>query len=204
MAGDAPGARRLAIALLLATLAWDLVEAALALWSGYRAGSVALAGFGLDSVVELAAAALVLRRIAAEGRGAPPETLEGRERQVARAVGVTFLLLAAYVAIEAGWTLVTGAAPAPSPLGIAVAAAALVVMPLLAWGKLRAARRLGSRALAAEAKESLACAYLSGTLLLGLGANALFRWPWADPVAALVMVPWLLREGLEGLSGDDD
>ncbi len=190
--------------LLVATLLWDAVEAGVALWSGARAGSIALTGFGLDSGIEIAAAALVLWRVAGEARGAHPEALEGRERRVERVIGVTFLLLAAYVTVGAGHTLLTGARPAVSPLGIAVAAAALVVMPLLAWGKLRAARGLGSRALAAEAKESLACSYLSLTLLVGLGAHAAFGWGWADPVAALVMVPWLVHEGLEGLEGEAD
>jgi divalent metal cation (Fe/Co/Zn/Cd) transporter len=199
--------RRRARWLLGATIAWDLVEAGVALYSGLRAASIALTGFGLDSLIEIAAAYLVLRRLSASSHGADPEApeaLEAGERRVERAVGLTFLFLAAYVAVEAGYTLVSGGEPAVSDLGIAVAAAALVVMPLLAWGKLRAARALESRALAAEARESLACGYLSLTLLLGLGAHAAFGWAWADPVAALLMVPWLIREGREGLEGDDD
>ena len=112
------------------------------------------------------------------------------------------MLLALYVTIQAGWTLWQRAAPEESTLGIIVAAASLIVMPLVSWGKLRAAREIGSAALRAEAKETLACSYLSFTLLVGLVANATVGWWWADPVAALLMVPWLIKEGREGLSGD--
>jgi divalent metal cation (Fe/Co/Zn/Cd) transporter len=106
------------------------------------------------------------------------------------------------VTLQAGATLWQRAAPDESPLGIALAAASLVVMPLVSWGKLRAAREIGSAALRAEARETLACSYLSFALLLGLVANAAAGWWWADPLAALAMVPWLLREGREGLSGE--
>jgi len=165
-------------------------------------------GFGLDSVIESAAAMALLWRLAVEARGADPERVEHAERRVGRFIGGTFIALAAYVLFEAGSTLWGGEHPDESAVGIVLAIASLTVMPLIAWGKLRAARALGSASLRAEAKETLACAYLSLTLLLGLGANAWLGWWWADPVAAILMVPWLVKEGLEGLRGeaceDDD
>lgn len=193
---------RIGLALVTATLAWNVVEAVVALASGLRAGSVALLGFGLDSGIECAAAGVLLWRLRLETRGADPEALERAEVRVHRFVGGTFLALAAWVAFQAAATLWTGEAPAESAVGIALAAASLVVMPLVAWGKLRAAREIPSAALGAEARETLACAYLSFALLLGLGANAAVGWWWADPLAALAMVPWLVREGREGLRGE--
>lgn len=189
---------RIALALVIVTIAYNLIEAGLALWSGVAARSVVLVGFGLDSLIECAAAGVLLWRLRLEGRGADPETLEHAERRVHRFVGATFFALATYVAAQAAWTFFGGDVPRESRLGIALAIASLVVMPLVAWGKLRAAREIGSGALRAEAKETLACTYLSFTLLLGLGANALWGWWWADPAAALAMVPWLIREGREG------
>jgi divalent metal cation (Fe/Co/Zn/Cd) transporter len=169
---------RVALNLVIATMAYNVLEAVIALWSGTSAASIALIGFGLDSV-------------------------ERTEQRVHRFVGITFLLLATYVTAQAGWTLSSRAAPEESPIGIGLAVASLIVMPLVAWGKLRAAREIGSGALRAEAKETLACSYLSFTLLLGLAANAAAGWWWADPLAALLMVPWLILEGLEGLRGED-
>jgi divalent metal cation (Fe/Co/Zn/Cd) transporter len=118
-------------------------------------------------------------------------------------VGATFLLLAVYVSGQAGFSLLARHVPDESLLGIALAVASLIVMPLASWGKLRAAREIGSAALRAEAKETLACSYLSFALLLGLVANTTVGWWWADPAAALLMVPWLVKEGREGLRGDD-
>ena len=118
--------------------------------------------------------------------------------------GATFLLLALYVAGQASWTLWTREAPDESIVGIVLAGLSLMVMPLVAWGKLRAARELSSAALRAEAKETLVCSYLSFTLVLGLAANAAVGWWWADPLAALCMVPWLIKEGREGLEGDHE
>lgn len=185
-------------------MAYNAVEAGLALWSGVRAESVVLVGFGLDSIIELAAAAVLLWRLSLESRGAAEERLEVAEERVHRFIGLTFFLLAAYVVGQALWTLWAVNAPAESLLGVIVAIASLIVMPLVAWGKLRAAREIGSAALRAEAKETLACSYLSFTLLLGLVANAAQGWWWADPLAALVMVPWLIHEGREGFEREDD
>ncbi len=166
------------------------------------AGSIALVGFGLDSAIETAAAAVLLRRLWVENQGRDPEAVERMDRRVHKFVGGTFLALAVYVGNQAGWTLWSGGGPKESLVGIALAVLSLVVMPLVSWGKLRAADRLGSGALRAEAKETLACSYLSFTLLLGLAANALAGWWWADPLAAILMIPWLVKEGLEGLMGE--
>jgi divalent metal cation (Fe/Co/Zn/Cd) transporter len=195
---------RLALWLVGVTALYNSAEAALAIWSGLRAHSIALLGFGLDSIIELAAASVLLWRLRVEARGAAGEAGEAAERKVHRFVGITFFALAAYVVVTSVRTLLGGQEPAASVVGIVLAAASLVVMPAIAWGKFRAANGLGSAALRAEAKETLACSFLSLTLLVGLAANALFGWGWADPVAALLMVPWLVKEGLEGVRGDDD
>ena len=193
---------RRALWLIAATLAYNLVEAGVAIWAGTDAGSIALLGFGLDSVIECAAAAVLLWRLAVELRGGDEERVETAERRSRRFVGLTFLALAVYVLVESVLTLVSGDHPSSSLAGIVLATVSLAVMPMLAWVKLRTAGRLGSGALQAEARETLACAYLSLTLLIGLALNAGFGWWWADPAAALAMVPWLVREGVEGVRGD--
>lgn len=193
---------RIGLGLVVATMVYNIVEAGLALWFGAEAESIALVGFGLDSVIETAAAGVLLWRLQLEARGAEPEEVEKAEQQVQRFIGATFLALALYVFGQAGWMLVRQEAPSESPLGILLAIASLVIMPLVSIGKLRAATELGSPALRAEAKETLACSYLSFTLLLGLGANVSVGWWWADPIAALFMIPWLVKEGLEGVRGE--
>lgn len=190
---------RIARGLVAGTMAYNALEGVIALTAGVVAASVVLVGFGLDSYIELAAAAALLWRLRVEAQGASRAQVMGTERRVHRFVGATFLLLALYVVGQAGWVLWRAAPPEESAVGIGLALVSLIVMPLVAWGKLRAARELGSAALRAEAKETLACSYLSFTLLAGLVANAAAGWWWADPVAALLMVPWLIREGLEGL-----
>ncbi len=202
--GDVARWRRIASRLVAATLAYNGVEAGVALWSGLSAASIALVSFGLDSVIEIAAAAVMLRRLGLEERGVDREAVERSERRVHRFVGWTFLALAIYVTVEAASTLWRHAEPSESVVGIILAAVSLLVMPVIAWGKLRAAREIRSGALRAEAKETLACSYLSFTLLAGLVANAVAGWWWADPVAALLMVPWLLREGVEGIRGEEE
>jgi divalent metal cation (Fe/Co/Zn/Cd) transporter len=190
--------------LAVATVAYNLVEAGVALYAGVQAGSIALVGFGLDSMIELTAAAVVLWRLRLEARGAEVERVQIVEAAVSRFVGVTLIALAAYVVIQAVWILWTREAPQESWLGVALAVLSLLIMPLLGIGKLRAADEIGSRALRQEAKETFACAFLSFALLLGLGANAIAGWWWADPAAALLMVPWLVREGLEAFESDED
>jgi divalent metal cation (Fe/Co/Zn/Cd) transporter len=193
---------RIGLWLVGATMAYNVIEAGVALWFGASAESIALLGFGLDSVIECAAAGVLLWRLSLEARGADPEQLERAEQRVHRFVGATFLALAAYVTAQASLTLWRAEPPDESIPGIILAAASLLIMPLVSLGKLRAAREIASAALRAEAKETLACSYLSFTLLLGLGANAVAAWWWADPVAAMLMVPWLVREGLEGIRGE--
>jgi divalent metal cation (Fe/Co/Zn/Cd) transporter len=175
------------------TIAWNSFEAIVALASGLMAGSVALVGFGLDSVIETASAAIVLWRF----RGS-----ERREQTARRLVGVCFLLLAAYIAVESLRTLWTRAQPERSVPGILIAAAAIVVMPLLGRAKRRVAAQLNSRALHSDSRQADFCAYLSAILLAGLLLHAEFGWWWADPVAALVMVPIVVREGVQGLRGE--
>lgn len=193
--------KRVALWLVASTLVYNVLEAVVALWSGAVADSIALQGFGLDSVIEVAAASVLLWRLRKEANGASSEEVVAAEHRVHRFIGGTFVALAVYVVAEAGWTLWRGNPPEASLPGILLASASLVLMPLVAWGKLRAALHVGSAALRAEAKETLVCSYLSFALLLGLGANALWGAWWADPVAALAMVPWIVKEGVEGLRG---
>lgn len=193
---------RIARRLVAGTMAYNALEGILALVAGLSAGSIALIGFGLDSYIELAAGGALLWRLRVEARGADPLRVERTERSVHRFIGGTFVALALYVTAQSARVLWSGRPPEESVLGLALAAASLIAMPLIAWGKLGAARRLGSAALRAEAKETLACSYLSFTLLLGLAANAVAGWWWADPAAALLMVPWLVKEGREGLRAE--
>jgi len=206
LATEASGAprnwTRIGLWLVVATMAYNVIEAVVALWGGAEANSIALVGFGLDSIIESVAAGALLWRLRVEAGGANGERVELAERRVHQIVGGTFILRALYVTGQGGWTLWQQAAPEESVVGIVLALASLIVMPLVSWGKLRAAREIGSAALRAEAKETLACSYLSFALLLGLLANAAAGWWWADPVAALLMVPWLVKEGREGLRGE--
>lgn len=193
---------RTAIRLVAAAAVYNAIEGIVALWSGHKANSISLIGFGLDSFIELAAAAVMLWHLNRAARGADPEALERSENGVRRFIGLTFFALAAYVIADSGLTLWFAESPEESLIGIGLAALSLLIMPVISWGKLRAADHLRSGALRAEAKETLACSYLSFVLLLGLTLNAAFGWWWADPTAALLMVPWLVKEGVEGLRGD--
>ncbi len=181
------------------TIAWNVAEAVIAIGAGWLAGSVALVGFGLDSVIETIAAFALYRRLRAEQAGATKEEAEAHERRALWIVGVTFLLLSGYIAFEAASILWTAEPPEVSRVGIILAAVSLAVMPVLAIAKHRAGKALGSRALMADAKETFVCAYLSLALLAGLGLNALFGWWWADPIAALAMLPFVLHEGREAI-----
>jgi divalent metal cation (Fe/Co/Zn/Cd) transporter len=195
---------RHALRLEALTISWNVLEAAIAIIAGAIAGSIALVGFGLDSVIETIAAATLYWRLRSELTGSDGPSLEQRERRALQVVGVTFLALAAYILYEAGGTLWFRETPEPSRVGIALAGLSLVVMPMLAFAKLRTGRRLQSRALIADSKETFVCSYLSFALLLGLGANAMYGAWWADPVAALLMLPWVVKEGLEALERDCD
>ncbi len=181
------------------TLAWNGFEAAVALSAGLLAGSIALVGFGLDSVIETASAGILLWRFHAD---TDVERRERAERTAHRLVGVCFLLLATYVGAESVRALWIKAQPERSLPGILIAAAAVVVMPLLGRAKRRVAVRLSSRALQADSRQADFCAYLSAILLAGLLLHALLGWWWADSAAALVMLPIIAREGMRGLRGE--
>jgi divalent metal cation (Fe/Co/Zn/Cd) transporter len=194
---------RIALWLVGATMAYNLIETLVALFAGWAAGSIALVGFGLDSIIELTAASVLLWRLVEEKKGMRPEKIQRIDHRVHQFVGITFFLLALYVLVQAGWTLWHGKIAQESLVGIILAIASLIVMPLVAWGKIVAAKKIGSVALQAEAKETIACSYLSFVLLLGLSCNAWLGWWWADPAAALLMIPWLIKEGMEGLGGQE-
>ena len=185
------------------TVAWNLLEGVIAVGAGVVSGSVALIGFGIDSFVETTSAVVVGWRLAGELRGRSAEASERSERRASRIAGALLLVLAVYVVIDAGRRLLGfGEEAEPSLLGIILTAVSLAVMPFLGWVKLRTARALNSRALRADAYETIACAWLSLTTLVGLVLNALLGWWWADPLAALCLVPLIVREGLEGWRGE--
>lgn len=175
------------------TIGWNSLEAVAAIGAGASAGSIALVGFGFDSVIESVSGAVLLWRLFAG---------EGREKLALRLVGASFLILAAYVGFDAVKSLLLRESPEASYIGIAIAALSLVVMPILARAKRRVAASLNSRAMLADSRQTDICAYLSAILLGGLILNALFGWWWADPVAALVMLPIIVKEGFEGLQGE--
>lgn len=177
------------------TIGWNVLEAAVAVGAGIAAGSIVLVGFGVDSVVESMSGAILLWHLRTH------EADEARERQALRLVGLSFLVLAAYVAYDACSSLIGREAPEISIVGIVLALLSLIVMPLLARQKRRIAGRLRSHALAADSRQTSLCAYLSAILLGGLGLNALLGWWWADSVAALVMVPIIGYEGINALKG---
>ncbi len=181
------------------TIAWNGFEAAVAIISGLLAGSISLVGFGLDSVIETFSAGILLWRLRAEH---DPQRREHTERMAHRLVGVCFLLLAAYIAVESVRSLWIRAMPERSVPGILIAVAAIVVMPLLGRAKRRVAAQMGSHALDADSRQADFCAYLSAILLAGLLLHMLMGWWWADPVAALIMTPIIAREGVQGMRGE--
>ena len=199
MSLDSDKLRKTALALVLAGLLWNLVEAGVSFWAGIQAGSVAILAFGLDSIVELIAGGVLVWRLNTDR---DEEDAEAAERKAQRLVGLTFFLLAIYVVLHAGASLL-GWLPDPEPsiAGVAIVAASAVVMAVLYVGKMRIATRMQSRALRAEAMESLFCDLQDLTILVGLGLNSLLSWWWADPVSALVLVPFFIKEGLENFSG---
>ena len=180
------------------TILWNSLEAVAALISGLIAGSVALVSFGLDSFIEVASGAALLWRLQQD---TDLVRREKAERLTLRIVGFCFLLLSAYVAYESLSALVTRQSAEKSPVGIAIAVASLVAMPLLSRAKRRISVGIGSAAMAADARQTDFCAYLSGILLGGLLLNALFGFWWADPAAGLIMVPVIVKEGIAGLQG---
>lgn len=185
---------RLVVAMVIG---YNVVEAVVAIAAGSVASSTALVSFGLQSVVEVLSAAAIAWQFAAPD----PET---RERAALRTVAVAFFALAAYVSYDSAVTLLDRGSPDPehTPVGIGLAAASLLVMPLLSWLERRTGRELGSASVVADSKQTLLCTYLSAVLLLGLLANSLLGWAWADPVVALVVAAAAVREGVEAWRGD--
>ncbi len=181
------------------TIAWNTLEGLVAIAAGVIAGSVSLVGFGIDSFIEVTSGAALLWRMSAD---ADEHRRERIERITLRIVGACFLALAVYVGYEAASDLLRKRAPEHSLPGIILACVSLVVMPLLSRAKRGVASNLKSAAMRADAKQTQFCTYLSAILLGGLVLNAAFDLWWADPVAGLVMVPIIAKEGVEGLRGD--
>ena len=182
-----------------ATLAYNCLEGVIALIVGLSAGSVALVGFGIDSGIEVSASVIALWRLSADAEPVRRARVESISH---RTIGCLFLALALYVAFDAIHALLHHEAPAASVPGIILAMASLVVMPYLAREKRRIGAALGSRALISESAQTSLCTYLSAILLGGLLLNAIVGWWWSDPLAALLMVPIIAREGIEGLRGE--
>ncbi|SNT37395.1 Cation efflux family protein [Asanoa hainanensis] len=181
--------------LVAATIAYNVVEAVVAITAGTMASSTALIGFGLDSVIEVSSAAAVAWQFA----GPDPEA---REKVALRVIAFSFFALAAYVTVESVRALLGGAEARHSSVGLVLAAVSLVVMPWLSYAQRRAGRELGSRSAVADSKQTLLCTYLSAVLLVGLALNSLFGWSWADPVAALAIAAVAVKEGREAWRGD--
>jgi divalent metal cation (Fe/Co/Zn/Cd) transporter len=194
---------RTAKSLLLFTIIYNIAEGVVAIWAGIAAGSISLLTFGADSYLEVAAASVVYWRLAVKQDQEDDDESEFEER-IEKFIGWTFLALAAAVVFQTVVALANRSGAEESVPGIVLALVSVTLMPTIALWKLRLASDMNLRSLAAEAKETLACSYLSVTLLIGLAFNALLGWWWLDPLTALLLVPWLIKEGLEGVRGEDD
>jgi divalent metal cation (Fe/Co/Zn/Cd) transporter len=192
---------RTAQGLAVFTVGYNLAEGVIAVIAAVIAGSGALLGFGLDSAIESISGSVLLWRLTVERQR--PERAERVEHLAARAIGVSFLILAAYVAYDAISALVNREEPATSVVGIALTAISLVVMPVLARRKHHVAVALGSKAAEADTNQTWACVWLSAVVLVGLALNAALGWWWADPIAALGVVGFLVMEGREALTSDE-
>lgn len=179
------------------TIAWMVVEMAVSIGAGIAAGSILLIVFGLDSLIELVSGGMLLWRLGVESRGGDFGRVERAEKQVVRLVAATLALLCVYVLVSAIYGLLAHTSPENSPLGIGVTAVAVLVMPYLAVVKRRISRRIHSEALAGDAVNSITCAYMAGTVLVGTVLFALFSWWWVDKMAALLFLVWLGRETWE-------
>lgn len=190
--------RMRAVWLAWATIAWNVVEAAVSIWAGLAAGSTALVGFGIDATIETLAATVVLWQLWDQ------DLAEAREQRALRLIGISFFLLAAYIAVESVRDLLTVSEPETSGVGIAITGLSLLVMPGLALAKRRVGQAMDNAVVLADAQETLLCAWLSAIVLAGLALNAVFGWWWADPVAALGVAYLAVGEGREAWAGDDD
>ena len=191
------GQVRLGVWIELVTIAWMLIEAGVALSVGFATRSISLQGFGLDSIVELIAGGILLWRLLVEQRGGSTARIETAERLGTFVTAISLFALAVYIVGDSAFALVTRTQPEASWWGVSLALAAAIIMPLLWQGKLRVAKQIGSAALKADAACSVTCAYMSLALLAGLLLNRLFGWWWADPLAALALVYFLVQEGRE-------
>ncbi len=192
---------RSGIAIEVVTVAWMFLEAAVAIGAGIVARSVLLTAFGLDSVIELVTGGVLLWRLVTEARGSTLDRIEHAERRAAWVVGVALILLCAYIVAISALGLLLHAHAESSPIGIGLAVVAVVGMPLLAWRKRVIAAELGSPALRGDAACSITCAYMAGALFIGLLLNAAFGWWWADSLAALTLLYWLIPEAREAIEG---
>ncbi len=183
------------------TIAWNSIEGIAGIAAGIAAGSIALIGFGVDSYVEVFAGAVIVWRLSKERHG--EQLSDAAEARAVRLIAVTFLILAAGIGFESVRKLLVGAEPDESWFGIGLAVVSLIVMPLLARAKRRVGEQMGSRAVTADATETVLCVWLSAILLAGLGLNALFGWWWADPLAGLGIVYIAGREGIEHWRADE-
>ncbi|GHJ42976.1 hypothetical protein Cs7R123_03180 [Catellatospora sp. TT07R-123] len=186
-------ARRIRL-LVAATIAYNAVEAVVAIAAGRVADSSALVGFGLDSVIEVSSAAAVAWQFAAADH-------ERREKAALRLIALSFFALAAYVTVDAAHALVTGERPEHSTAGMVLAALSLAIMPALSYAQRRTGRELGSRSAVADSRQTMLCTYLSAVLLVGLAANSLAGWWWADPVVALAVAAVAVKEGRDAWRG---
>lgn len=182
------------------TVIWMVIEAAVSIGAGILAGSALLTAFGLDSVIELLSGAILLRRLLEEAKEGDTQRVERAEHRAAWIVALALTLLCVYVLLTAVYGLVTHAQPESSLVGIAVSIAAVIVMPWLALVKRRIAKRIDSAALRGDAASSLTCGYMAATVLAGLALNALFHWWWAEGIAALVFLFWLIGETREAFA----
>jgi divalent metal cation (Fe/Co/Zn/Cd) transporter len=182
------------------TIGWNVIEAFVAIGAGLVAGSVALIGFGVDSAIEVISAVGLLWRLRKAGPHAAVAEESAAEKRALYVVAITFFLLAAYISFDAVSALVQHEEPLTSPVGIVLSILSLAIMPALAFAKQRTGSAMSSRALIADSKETWVCSYLSLSLLIGIGAHALFGWWWADPVGALAMLPVILWQGWETLA----
>ncbi len=196
---DSAGQVRLGIWIEVVTIAWMTVEASIAITVGYMTRSVSLQGFGIDSVIELIAGSILLWRLLVEQRGGTTDAIEQAERRAAWVTALSLFALAIYIVGDSTFALIIQSRPEASWWGVGLAIAAAIFMPVLWQGKLRVARHIGSAALKADAACSATCAYMAFTLLAGLLLNRFLGWWWADPLAALVLVYFIVREGREAL-----
>ncbi|HOX26364.1 MAG TPA: cation transporter [Candidatus Krumholzibacteria bacterium] len=197
------GLLRQGLGLEYLTVGWNVIEGVVSVGAAAAAGSVALLGFGIDSFVETSSGLVLIWRLRAERHARDPEEIERLDQRAHRLVGLSLFLLAAYIVFDASEALIRRERPDPTVVGIVITSLSLVAMWWLARAKRRTARGLASRALAADSFQTTACFWLSLFTLAGIGLNAMLGWWWADPVAALAMTWFLVREGREAWRGEE-